>query len=161
MLTPVCKHGGHPGPPLLGPGLRQQRGADGPFAADAQRRQKAEDQQLPPGLREERQAGEQRIGQDRQDQRPAAAQQIAHPAEETAAQRPAHEKRGLNPRAFLANQRVGRAGDAQQVHDERRGHKRVEVHVQAVEQPAEPRGDAGFPLLRRDVTQTCHITLGD
>ena len=40
--------------------------------------------------------------------------------------------------------------------DERRGDEAVEVHVEAVEQPAEPRGDAGFPLLRREVAKALH-----
>ena len=53
------EHRGHPRPPALGPRLGQQRRPNRPLAADAERRQEAEDEQLPPRLREERQAGEQ------------------------------------------------------------------------------------------------------
>ena len=40
--------GRQPRPPIAGPRLRKQRRADGPFAADPQRGQKAEEEQLPP-----------------------------------------------------------------------------------------------------------------
>ena len=77
-LTPVCSTAAIQG--------RQRRArsptatsADGPFAANPQRRQESKDQQLPPRLREEGQAGEQRVGEDRQHQRPAAAQPVADP----------------------------------------------------------------------------------
>ena len=70
---------------------------DGPFPADAQRGQEAEDQQLPPSLGEEGQAGEQGVGEDGQRQRPAAAETIADPPKEPAAQRPAEEEGRLDP----------------------------------------------------------------
>ena len=41
----------------------------------------------------------------------------------------------------------------QQLRDERRGHQRVEVHVQPVEQPAQPRRDAGRLLGGRELAQ--------
>ena len=80
----ALEHGGDPGPPAAGPGLRQQRGADGPLAADAERGQESDDEQLPPRLREEGKAGEQGIGEDGQAQRPAPADAVADAPEETA-----------------------------------------------------------------------------
>jgi len=44
-------------------------------------------------------------------------------------------------------------GMQQQGSDEGRGHQRVEVHVQPVEEPAQPRGEARFLLVRRQVAE--------
>ena len=147
------EHGGDPGPPAARPGLRQQRGADRPLAADAQRGQESDDQQLPPRLREEGQAGEERVGEDRQAERAAAADPVADAAEEAAAERPADQERRLDPRAVPADDLVPRVGHADQLGDERGRDQDVEVHVQAVEQPAEPGGDPRLPLVRREVAQ--------
>ena len=154
------EHGGQPGPPPSRPGLREQGCADGPLAADPQRRQEPEDQEVPPGLRDRGEPGEEGIGQDRQRQRPAAAQAIAEPAEEAAAQRPAQQERRLDPRAVPPHAGVVRVGQRQQRGHERRRDQRVEVHVQAVEQPAQPGRQPRFPLRGRDVAEASPIRLG-
>ena len=65
----------------------------------------------------------------------------------------------MNPGTFLLHQRIGRveaadgAGLEEQLRDEWRGDQRVEMHVQPVEHPAQPGGDAGLPLARREVAQ--------
>ena len=142
------QRGGDPGPPGLGPGLGEQGRADRPFAADAQRGQETEDQQLPPGLGEESQAGERGVSEDRQHQGPGTAQAVAQASKKTAAQRPARQERRLDQRAVETDGPVLRAGRVQQLHDQGHGHDRIEVHVQAVEEPAQPCRDPRFPLLR-------------
>ncbi len=137
----TLQDGGNPRPPAAGPSLGQQRRAHRPLAADAQRRQEAANHQLPPRLRKERQPGEQRVSQDGQDQRPRPSQPIAKPAEESAAQGPTDQKRRLDHGAVVADG-VVRLTHLQQLGDERRGDQRVQVHVQAVEQPTQPGGNA-------------------
>jgi len=44
--------------------------------------------------------------------------------------------------------------------DEGRGDERVEVHVEPVEKPAKPGGNAGLPLCRRKVAQADDSRLG-
>src|SRR6185503_10991016 len=62
----------------------------------------------------------------------------------------------LNDRSVLAHAGVGGRADPKQLRDERQRHQRIEVHVQPVERPAQPRRDAGFPLLRRELAfATC------
>ena len=102
---------------------------------------------MPPGLREERQPGKERIGQHREGESATAPQPITDAAEEAAAQRPTDEEGALDEGGVQADLRIIFVRNAQQLRDERDRHERVEVHVQTVEHPAEPRGDAGFPLL--------------
>ena len=156
----ALEHGSDPGPPAAGPGLRQQRGADGPLAADAERGQEADDEQLPPRVREEGKAGEQGIGEDGQAQRPAPADAVADAPEETAPDRPADQERGLDPGAVPADVFIPCVGDANQLRDEGGRDQDVKVHVQAVEQPAEPGGDGRFPLVRREVAQALDLVAG-
>ena len=115
--------------------------------------QKAADQKVPPGLRDEGEAGEEGVGKDSEYQGRGASKTIAQPAEKPAPQRPAHEERRLNDRSVIAHRRIALVLYAEQLGHERGGHQRVEVHVQAVEKPAEPRGDTRLPLLRRKVAQ--------
>ena len=147
------EHRRDPGPPSARPGFREQRRPHRPFAADAQRGQEPENQQVPPRLREEGQPGEGGVGQDGEAQRARPAQPVADAPEEPAAQRPAEHEPALDDRAVMAHARVGGAGGPEQLRDERRGHQRVKVHVQPVERPAQPRGDARAPLLARDLAQ--------
>ncbi len=156
----ALEHGGDPGPPAAGPGLRQQRGADGPLAADAERGQESDDEQLPPRVREEGKAGEQGVGEDRQAQRPAPADAVADAPEETAPNRPADQERGLDPGAVPADVLIPRVGGADQLGDEGGRDQDVKVHVQAVEQPAEPGGEARLPLVRREVAQALDLVAG-
>ena len=60
-------------------------------------------------VREGREAGEDGVGEDGQAEGAAAAEAIADASEEAAAQRPADEERGLDPRALLAHGGVGGA----------------------------------------------------
>ena len=108
---------------------------------------------VPPRLRKERQPGEGGVSQHRQAQRTRAAQPVADAPEEPAPQRPAQHEAALDDRTVAAHARVGGGGGPEQLRDERRGHQRVEVHVQPVERPAQPRGDARAPLLARELAQ--------
>ena len=144
------EHGRQPVPPAFGPGLGQQRRPYRPFAANAQGRQEAKDQKVPPLLSQVAGPREDCVGQDRQHQRPAAPEAIAQPAKKGPAQRPADHERRLDPRAVEADVRVLRL-DAQELRHKRRRDQRVEVHVQPVEQPAEPGSQAGLPLGRIDL----------
>ncbi len=93
------------------------------------------------------------IGEDREVQAPGAADAVADASEEPAAQRPAHQERGLDDRA-VAPTRSSRWSTSEQLRHEGRGHERIEVHVQAVEKPAQPGGDSRLPLVRRDLAQS-------
>src|SRR4029077_6014081 len=104
-----------PRPPTLGPGLGEQGCADRPLAADAERRQEAEDQQLPPRLSEVRQPRERRVGEDGQHEGPAASKPTADDAEEAAAKSPANKKRRLDPGAVVIDPLVFLIGDAQKL----------------------------------------------
>ena len=137
----ALEDGRDPRAPLLRPGLGKERSADGPFAADTERGEETEDHQLPPSLREERKAREQRVGQDGQDQRATAAEPVADDAEEGAAQGPAEQERRLDPRAVERHGRVGLL-DHEQLGHEDRGDERIQVQVEAVEEPTEPGGEA-------------------
>jgi hypothetical protein len=98
-------------------------------------------------------AGEDRVGEDGEAEGAAAAEPIAQAPEEAATQGPPGEERRLDPRALLAHGGVGGAGGGEQLHHEGRGDERVEVHVQAVEQPAQPGRDAGLSLRGGQVAQ--------
>src|SRR5438105_14990495 len=90
-----------------------------------------------------------------------AAEAIGEASEKAPAQRPAEEESSLDPRAVEPDQRIPATGNAQQLGDERSGDQHVQVHIEAVKQPAEPRRDAGFPLLRGEIAQPRHLTSGD
>ncbi len=139
--------GRDPRPPGLRPGFREERCSHRPFASDAQSREKSENKQLPPRLSKRRKPSEGRVSQNGQAEGPAAAQQIADPPEEGAAQRPAHQKEAVDDCPMLRDDRIfGR-----KVHEQgdiRHRHQRVEMHVQPIEHPAKPGGDARSPLLR-------------
>src|SRR5262249_38643939 len=79
--------------------------------------------------------------------------------EEAAAKRPADQERRLDPRTVVADLLVLDI-DLQQLGDEWDRHEHVQVHVQAVEQPAQPGGGAGLPLLRRKVAQARRFGAG-
>ena len=146
-IHPGLKHRRDPRTPARRPRFGKQARADRPFAADAERGEKAEDEQLPPGLREARETGESGVGENGEAQRAAAPELVADASEESAAERPADEERRLNPRALLFHKRIVGAVRADELHHERRRDERVEMHVQPVEHPAEPRGEAGLFLL--------------
>ena len=145
------EHGGHPRPPPPRPGLREEGGADCPFAADTQGGQEAEDEQLPPRLREERQSREQGIGKDGEHKSPAAAQPIRDAPEKSTSKCPTDQERCLDPGTVVTDLRILLAGNAEQLGDKRGGDQHIQVHVQAVEQPAQPRRNPRSPLLRRQI----------
>ncbi len=86
--------------------LGNHRRARAPLAADAERRDEAQDQQLRRRLGQARQPGEHRVDQDRQRHRPRAAPSIGDHAEEQAARRPADERDAERPPAPHANRRA-------------------------------------------------------
>src|SRR5262245_15431405 len=59
----ALQDGRNPWPPPLWPGFRKQRRPDRPFAADAQRRKKSEDEKMPPALRKKGKSREQRVSE--------------------------------------------------------------------------------------------------
>ncbi len=146
------QHRGDPRPPAAGPGLAEQRRPHGPFAADAQGRQEAKDEQVPPGLGGGRQAGEEGVGQDREHQGPGATYAVAESSKKSAADRPAQQEGRLNERAAIADDRIMDIG-LQQFGHERQGHGRVQVHVEAVEHPAQPGRDARAPLAGFEIAE--------
>lgn len=146
----ALQHRRQPWSPVFRPGLGEQRGAHGPFAADAQRGEKAENHQLPPCLREHGQAGEGGVSQHGERERARASEAIADQPKKSAAQRPAEQERALDDGPVTANALICGGQSAEELRDEGRGDERVEMHVQPVEGPAQPRGDAGFPLLAGD-----------
>src|SRR6185436_15443585 len=115
---------------------------------------------MPPGLREEGEAGEKRVGENGKAESAAAAEAIPDAAEETAAERPADEEGGLNDRGMAADAGIGGIGHAEELGDKWERDECVEVHVQAVEEPTEPRGDAGFPLLGGDFAEVGGVAEG-
>jgi hypothetical protein len=126
---------------------------DRPLAADPQGGQEPEEEELPPGLGEVGQPGEQGVGEDREHERPAAAEAVGDAAEEPAAQGPADQEGRLDVRAGELDLRVLEVFGPEQLGHERGGDEHVQVHVEPVEQPAEPGRDPGLPLPGRQVAQ--------
>ena len=159
-FTPVCSTAAIQGRHCGRPCFRQERRPHGPLAANPQRGQKPKDHQVPPRVGKERQAGEDGVGKNGEHQRPAAAQSIADAPEEC--RRPAPSQRGTPPESTSAYRPTDGSCSftLQQVRHERRRHQRVQVHVEPVEQPAEPRRDSRPPLLRREVGQACDFLAG-
>ena len=133
-------------PPPGGPGLRKERGPDRPLPADPEGGQEPEQHQLPPGLRQRAKTRAERVGEDGQGKRPAAPQPVPEPAEEGAPERPADEEGRLDVGALLLHGGVAAPVRAQQEHDKRRRDERVEVELQPVKEPPEPRRRPRLPL---------------
>jgi hypothetical protein len=154
--------GCNPWSPLLRPSLGKQRGTYRPLAADAQRRKEAADQQVRPVRAKRRETGEPRIEQNGEHKRATTTQHIAKSAEKASTQRPPDEESRLDDRGLCID--ILRRGSNTIVHqqsgDEGRGHKCVDVHVEAVEEPAKPRGDAGAFLMRREIAEACDFGVG-
>jgi hypothetical protein len=70
-----------------------------------------------------------------------------------APERPSQEERALDPGAVFLHVRVAGVGDIEQTRDERGRDQCVKVHIKAVEQPAQLRGQARFPLRGGEVAQ--------
>ena len=77
---------------------------------------------------------------------------FAVPVEERLREK-AEEKRALDNAGIMSDLRVARAGSGDQLHHERRGDERIEMQLESVKEPAEPRGGAGLPLLRRNFAE--------
>ena len=90
------QHGRQPRPPAARPSLGEERRPDGPFAADAERRQKPEDEQMPPLRGEGGKPGEGRVGEDREHECAAASDPVADHSEKRTAKGPPDEKRRLD-----------------------------------------------------------------
>jgi hypothetical protein len=127
------KHGGYPGSPATGPRLREQGRADGPLAADPQRCEEPNDEQLPPSLCKEGEPRERRVGEDGEAERSTPADEIAYATEESTAERPADQERGLDPRAVPADSHVPSVGHPDEFGYEWGFDQDIEVHVQAIE----------------------------
>ena len=121
-----------------------ERGTGGPLAPDAERGDETEDEQKPPRIREIDRSGEDRVGEDGQRERSSAAELVAYAAEDRAADGPTHEEHRLDQDRLGADV-FGIGRDAvllgQNSLDERRGEDDKEIAVEAIEGPAEPRGD--------------------
>src|SRR4029079_8700556 len=76
----------------------------------------------------------------------SAPEYIADATKKTATQRPANEKRRLDPGAFLFHVRCT-DGDMKQLCDKRGGDERVEMTVKPIEQTHQPSRDSGAPLV--------------
>ncbi len=148
------QHGGQPGSPAPRPGFRQQRRTDRPFPADAQGSDEPEEPQLPPCLGKCGQPREQGVGQDGQHQGACPANAVAEDPKEGAPQGPADQERRLNPGAVISGIRRVHLAGCKQLRDKRQGDQDIEVHVQAVEEPAEPGRQPRLPLLRREIRKT-------
>ena len=114
---------------------------------------------MPPGLREERQPREAGVGEDGERQCPAAAQHIANAAKERPANRPADQECGLDDGAMRADGGVT-LWHQHELRHKRRRDERVEMHVEAVKHPAQPCGESGTALLRRQVAQSGNVRSG-
>ena len=114
---------------------------------------------MPPGLRKERQPREAGIGQDRERQRPAAAQHVANAAKERSADGPADQERGLDDGTMHADGGIVLRHHHKLRHKGRRD-QRVEMHVETVEHPAQPCGESGTALLRRQIAKTGDVRSG-
>ncbi len=114
----ALQDGGDPRSPAARPGLGEETGADGPFAANAERGDETKEHELPPGLREVGKTGENGVGENGEAEGAAASEPIAEAAEDGAADGPANKKGGLNPGAvfFDGGGRKGRrpGGDGRQ-----------------------------------------------
>ena len=97
-------------------------------------------------MREEGQSGEERVSEDRQDKRTAPAEAIADDTEERTAQGPSKQESRLDDGPIERHIRVSLLGHQQFGHEDS-GHQRIEVQVKAVEEPAEPCGEAGLLLM--------------
>src|SRR4051812_34612693 len=105
---------------------------------------------MPPRLRQKPRARKNRIRQDRKDQRSTAANPVAQPSKDRPANRPAEQKRRLNPRAVIADAFVRRCS-SEQFGNKWPWDPRMQMHVQAGEQPTQPAWDTGFALRSRQV----------
>src|SRR5439155_4373627 len=104
-------------------------------------------------MRKERKPCERRISEHGKAQCAGAAQPITNAPEESSAQCPAQKESPLNNRAVMPHLRVSGSKAAEQLGDEGRRHQRVQVHVQPVECPPQPRRNSRPPLMFRELTK--------
>ena len=90
----------------------------------------------------------------------AAAAETVGDAAETRRRCPSEEERGLNPRTVELDRRIACSLPSNSATNGA-GDEDVQVHVEAVEQPAEPGGDTGLPLLRRELAQASVSRYGE
>jgi len=129
-----------------------QRRAYRPFAADAEARKDAKCDELRHVGRGRAQRGADRIQRHGQEQRAAAAVAIRIPAEEHAADRPAHEQDRGEDAGPQHRRLPGRRAAGHEIEQGRNGIRRDEIEQQGIEHietPAEPCGREHQPLIAR------------
>ena len=158
------------------PDFVDQRHAERPLAAHAERGDEPQRRDVPRFGREAAQSGEHRIREDAQRHRAHAADAIAEPAEEHAAGRGADEEHGDDGAEPLRGLR-GRRG-SKQIVERRPADQRKQAHLEAVEHPSQQGGRqrhpasevrfgglrhiGGFDRLRGSVEQgwALHVLIG-
>ena len=143
------QYGRNPRSPGARPSLDEKGSADSPFAADPKRRNKTENHQLPPRLRRRAQTRAERVRQNGESERATPSEKVAETSEKRASYRSTDKKRSLDVGAFFFNRLVVGARRIQQLHDQGCSDQRIKMKFESVEQPAQPSGEAGFPLRWR------------
>ena len=134
-------------PRTIGPDLGDQRHAERPFAAHAERRDESQHGDVPGLAGESAQAGENRVGDDAERHRANAADAIAEPAEQHAAGGRADQKdRHDHAEPFAFERGIGGEFAVQQLVECRRADQREHADLEAVEHPAQQRGDERHPF---------------
>jgi hypothetical protein len=114
---------------LLGPGLADEGGAAGPFAAHAQAKEDAKDGELPDVLGEPAGERKDRIEQDAEVQGPGAAKLVGQDAKDQSAHCGRSQGQGGHQTARLTRQ--------PEVLDDGREDQGVEHHVEGIEHPTQ------------------------
>jgi hypothetical protein len=136
-------HARHQRPVFFRPRLHHERNPQRPFAAHAERGDKARHQQVPRFRGEIDQTGEQRVEQHAQRHRADAPDAIAQPAKDDAARGRAEEERGGHVAHPLSDKRVRDRDALGSLHELQGGARdeRKQAHFEAIEHPAEGGGD--------------------
>src|SRR5271156_4140183 len=144
--------------PALGPLLCDERAAHGPFAADADAGEQAEDGELPDVDDESAEQSERGVPEDCEHQSADAAKFISDRAPDER-QAPANQEKSEERAAVEADVCFGRrdARTRQQIAQRRDEHERVDEGVHAVERPTAPGSPEAADLVARE--RWCAIAL--
>jgi hypothetical protein len=129
---------------VVGPKLGHDRGAGRPFRADREADQKAQNGKGNPVPRERAQAGEHRVGEDREDHGALAAEIIGEHAAQHATDPPAQHGGGDDHAGVGRNQWI--LARVEQLPQRSSDSKDQGENLEAVERPAEVRGEERFPM---------------
>ena len=131
----------------VGPDFGHQRHAERPFAAHAERGDESQHGDVPGLASETAKSREDRVGRNAQRHRAHAADAIAKPAEQHAARGRADEEHGHDHAEPLAFERgIGGELAVQQLVERGRPDEREHADLEAVEHPAQQRGDQRHPF---------------